>query len=131
MRCRRGLRIATARLGAVLLVAATTTTLSSCEQRITGPSLVLRLASPDRANDPTGVQVQHFADEVKLRSGGTIRIDPVWNVTPDGVTGWDQLVARGVASGTWDMGLVPGRAWDVLGDTGLRALTTPFLVTSS
>ena len=64
------------------------------------------------------------------RSGGSIRIDPVWDVTPDGAHNWDQTVARGVADGTWDMGLVPGRAWDVLGVDSLRALNTPFLITS-
>jgi TRAP-type C4-dicarboxylate transport system substrate-binding protein len=120
--------MAAPRLGAVVLIAATAGLLCSCEQRITAPSLVLRLASPDKATDATGVQIQHFAQEVHQRSGGTLRIDPVWDVTPAGTHGWDQIVARGVARGTWDMGLVPGRAWDELGVTRLRALNAPFLI---
>ena len=103
---------------------------TGCARQIAGPSLVLRLATPDRQVDATGPQVVHFAQEVARRSGGTIRIDPVWDVTPDGAHDWDQTVARGVADGTWDMGLVPGRAWDVLGVDSLRALNTPFLITS-
>src|SRR3954471_5398759 len=103
---------------------------TGCERQVSGPSLVLRLATPDKETDATGIQVDHFVDEVARRSGGTIPIDPAWDVTPDGTRGWDQTVARGVADGTWDMGLVPGRAWDELGVDSLRALNTPFLITS-
>jgi Bacterial extracellular solute-binding protein, family 7 len=103
---------------------------SGCERQISGPSIVLRLATPDKQTDPTGAAVEHFADQVAERSGGSIRIEPVWDVTPDGSVGWDQTVAKGVADGTWDMGLVPGRAWDVLGVDSLRPLNAPFLITN-
>ena len=118
------------RLAGALLVAVVAAGLTGCARQVAGPSLVLRLATPDRQTDATGPQVAHFAEEVARRSGGTIRIDPVWDVTPNGAHDWDQTVARGVADGTWDMGLVPGRAWDVLGVDSLRALNTPFLITS-
>jgi TRAP-type C4-dicarboxylate transport system substrate-binding protein len=116
-------------IGALLVLVAVAG-LTGCDRQVSGPSLVLRLATPDRETDPTGLQVSHFADEVRQLSGGAIRIEPVWDVTPNGAHDWDQTVARGVADGDWDMGLVPGRAWDVLGVTSLRALNTPFLVTS-
>jgi TRAP-type C4-dicarboxylate transport system substrate-binding protein len=118
------------RLAGALLVAVVAPGLTGCARQVAGPGLVLRLATPDRQVDATGPQVAHFAEEVARRSGGTIRIDPVWDVTPNGAHNWDQTVARGVAHGTWDMGLVPGRAWDVLGVDSLRALNTPFLITS-
>lgn len=118
------------RLAGALLVALIAAGLTGCARQIPGPSLVLRLATPDRQTDATGSQVAHFAEEVARRSSGAIRIDPVWDVTPDGAHDWDQTVARGVADGSWDMGLVPGRAWDVLGVDTLRALNTPFLVSS-
>ena len=119
-----------ARITAALMVAIVTSGISGCARHIDGPTLVLRLATPDRQTDPTGAMAEHFAEEVSNRSGGTIRIDPVWDVTPDGTVGWDQTVANGVANGTWEMGLVPGRAWDLLGVDSLRALNTPFLITS-
>jgi TRAP-type C4-dicarboxylate transport system substrate-binding protein len=118
------------RITAALLVALVATGVSGCERQVSGPTLVLRLATPDKQTDPTGPAVQHFAEEVAQLSGGTIRIDPMWDVTPDGAQGWDQTVAEGVARGTWEMGLVPGRAWDLLGVDSLRALNTPFLITN-
>src|SRR6478609_2741302 len=118
------------RVAGALLVAAVAAGLTGCARQIAGPSLVLRLATPDRQTDATGLQVSHFVEEVARRSGGSIRIDPVWDVTPDGAHDWDQTVARGVGDGTWEMGLVPGRAWDVLGVDSLRALNAPFVITS-
>ena len=118
------------RLAGSLLVAVVAAGLTGCARQVAGPSLVLQLATPDRQTDATGPQVAHFAEEVSRRSGGSIRIDPVWDVTQNGAHDWDQTVARGVAHGTWEMGLVPGRAWDVLGVDSLRALNTPFLITS-
>ncbi len=121
---------AVGRVAGALLLVMSAVGITGCARQVSGPVLVFRLATPDRQIDATGPQVSHFVHEVDLRSGGTIRIDPVWDVTPDGAHNWDQTVARGVADGTWDMGLVPGRAWDVLGVDTLRALNTPFLITS-
>jgi hypothetical protein len=58
-----------------------------------------------------------------------MRIDVVLDAD-HGALGWDQVIARGVAGGTWELGLVPGRAWDELGVDTLRALNAPFLVNS-
>src|SRR4051794_37035077 len=123
----------TGRSGAILLaliVVLGASGVAGCERQLSGPSLVLRLATTDSETQPTGIAVKRFVAEVAERSGGSIRIEPVWDVTPDGALGWDQTLARGVADGTWDMGLVPGRAFDVLGVDSLRALNTPFLITS-
>ena len=135
MRCRRIRRAAARRIrraaaGLVigLVPLLTAALLGGCGQQISGPVMVLRLASPDDARAATTfMQVQHFAQQVDSRTDGTIRIDVVLDADR-GAAGWDQLVARGVAAGTWDLGLVPGRAWDVLGVDSLRALSAPFLV---
>lgn len=107
--------------------------LAGCSKPTEKPGLVLTLASPDRASDATGQHIQHLADEVARLSEGAIRIDPQWDVTPDDIPthNWDQVVGARVANGTYDLGLVPGRAWDELGVTSLRALDTPFLINNS
>lgn len=103
---------------------------SSCAEPLNGPSLVLTLATPDQPGDPDALHVERFVDEVQRLSEGTIRIDPQWDAEPEGVHDWDQHVARSVADGEFDLALVPGRAWDELGVTTLRALDTPLFVTS-
>ena len=129
MRCGSPRRAA-ARLAIGLMAIGATCLPGACARQVTGPSLILRLASPDDGSDPTtSMQVEQFAGRVSALSHATIRIEPVLDADA-GALGWDQAVARGVAGGTWDLGLVPGRAWDVLGVTSLRALNTPFLVTS-
>ena len=127
MRCRPGRR-ATARTAIGSAALLTAGLLTGCGSKVAGPTLVLQLASPDEANvATTSMQVGHFAEQVAARSRGTIRIDIRLNVD-EGALGWDQIVAAGVADGTWDLGLVPGRAWDVLRVDSLRALSAPFLV---
>jgi TRAP-type C4-dicarboxylate transport system substrate-binding protein len=94
-----------------------------------GVPLTLTIATPDDQDRPAGKQILHFADEVQQRSGGRIRIEPVWNAAGEGATGWDQKVAHRVTAGDSDMALVATRAWDVLGVKSLTALNAPFLVT--
>ena len=119
-----------ARLTGALLVAVVAAGLTGCARQVTGPSLVLRLATPDRQTDATGPQVAHFAEEVSRRSGGSIRIDPVWDVTPDGApTGTGRWrAASPTGPGRWGWCLAgPGTSSAV---DSLRALNTPFLITS-
>ena len=106
-----------------------------CSQPVDGPILVLTLASPGRreteANGPC--HPTSSSREVDARSAGTMRIDVDWDVNiPKGsTTGSYQVVAhvrrrRHLRPRAW----CPARAWDVLGVTSLRALNTPFLVSS-
>lgn len=104
--------------------------LTGCGQAVSGPSLVLRLASPDKADDDTAAPIRHFVQEVDQRSGGTIRIEPVWDVAPPGVRAWDLVTAATVQSGRYELAFVPSRAFDELGVDSLRALSAPFLLTS-
>lgn len=124
-------------MGAARRIAATLLGLSvaggcvtGCAKSVDGPSVVLTLASPDAATEPNGPAINQFVREVEQRSGGTMQIDVAWDVTPEGVDDWDQAAAEKVADGTFDLGLVPTRAWDVLGVTSLQALNTPFLIDS-
>ena len=119
-----------ARVAGVVVPCATVLLFPGCSSQVSGPVLVLHLASPDKSTDDTAAPIEHFADEVDRRSGGTIRIEPVWDVTPEGVMDWDQVTARTVMDGTYELGLVPSRGFDVLGVKTLRALNTPFLITS-
>lgn len=89
--------------------------------------ITLRLATPDRAGFPGANLIAHFADDVRRRSHGTIRIVVTYNPTGD-VPQWDQHVAGLVRNGKFDLGQVPSRAWDVLGVHSMQALQAPFLL---
>ena len=117
-------------LVAGVVIGSSTLVLAGCSPQVTGPVLVLQLASPDKSSDETAAPIKHFADDVDRRSRGAIRIEPVWDVAPGHVRNWDQVTARSVIDGTHELGLVPSRAFDVLGINTLRALNTPFLITS-
>ena len=92
---------------------------------------VLRIGTQDDANVPTRAQIEEFALQVQDRSDGGLFIEPVYRAGGDEVRGWDQLVARRVVSGDLEMAVVPARAWDTEGVLAFRALSAPFLVTSS
>ena len=93
--------------------------------------VVLRIGTDDFLGRPAADQIEEFARQVKELSGGTVRIQPLWNAAGDtGDDDWDQKVARLVVAGELDMGLIPARAWDTEGVTTLRALNAPFLITS-
>lgn len=82
------------------------------------------------ATDPNAPLVQHFTEEVARLSQNTILIEPRWDVSPPGTRGWNLRAAAEVADGTYDLGLVPSRAFDELGVGSLQALTAPFLIQS-
>ena len=97
-----------------------------------GVPLTLRLGTPDRPSLPGGQAISEFADRVDQFSGGSIRIEPVFEAfegTADPRRS-DQVVAERVERGELDMGLVPARAFDALGVTSLQALQAPFLIDS-
>ena len=118
------------RVSAAVVFALLAGTLSACAEPVSGPVLVLTLASPDSEVQDTAVPIKHFAEEVERLSQGTIVVKPTFGVPPPGSSGWDQYTARAVADGEYDLGLVPSRAFDALGVDTLRALNTPFLIQS-
>lgn len=95
------------------------------------PAKVLRIGTQDDANVPTRGQIEEFARQVQDRSHGSLVIEPVFRAGGDQVRGWDQLVARRVVTGDLEMAVIPARTWDTEGVRSFRALSAPFLVTSS
>jgi TRAP-type C4-dicarboxylate transport system substrate-binding protein len=95
--------------------------------------VTLRLGTDDGDDSPTAPWIEAFAERVRALSDGALVVDPVFTaVDNDGTQppDWDQLVARKVADGGLEMGLIPARAWDVEGVLTLRPLSVPFLVES-
>ena len=96
-----------------------------------GPDVVLRVATNDGPDTPTGAAILAFARTVDDLSDGEIRVEPAWEAAGADPDDWDQAVAATVTSGENALGLIPTRAFDVLGVHSLQALQTPFLLTSS
>src|SRR6476469_11043305 len=86
--------------------------------------LTLRVGTDDDDGRPAGAQILEFAAQVADRSGGAITIEPTWHAAGEDIPNWDQAVAGLVTSGDLEMGLIPTRAWDMLGVTSLQALNT-------
>jgi TRAP-type C4-dicarboxylate transport system substrate-binding protein len=95
-----------------------------------GPSgpVVLRMATVN-ANLYFTPQVNYLVHRVEELSGGELRIDMVYKVGGFGPDSEQQMV-RGVAAGTFDLGFVGTRVFDMLGVTSFQALTAPMLVDS-
>ena len=95
-----------------------------------GAPVILRIGTDDTPGRPAAKQIEEFARQVQTLSAGTVRIEPVWQAAGQNPDDWDQKVARMVAGGELDMGMIPSRSWDTEGVTSLRALSAPFLITS-
>lgn len=104
---------------------------TGCAYEIVENPTVLRLGTAEDGQGPAGDQIEEFARQVETRSGGKLLIQPVWRAGGQELWDHDQAVARSVVSGELDMALVPSRTWDSEGILSLRALSAPFLVTSS
>ncbi len=91
--------------------------------------VTLTIVTPDFPGRLGADQVTDYARRVHELSEGTMRVDPVFDVLGPEVRQWDQRIARMVAGGELDMGLIPARAWDTEGVLSMRALHAPFLVT--
>jgi TRAP-type C4-dicarboxylate transport system substrate-binding protein len=95
-----------------------------------GAPITLRMGTNDGVVGTAALQIEEFARQVEELSGGTLRIEPVFEVVGQDGGDWDQQVARMVIRGELDLASVPARAWDIEGVTSLRALHAPFLVTT-
>jgi TRAP-type C4-dicarboxylate transport system substrate-binding protein len=95
-----------------------------------GRPLTLTIATDDPAGRRSGMVIQSFTNAVRELSGGRIRIKRVYQPNGGDSRAFDQRIARAVASGRYDLGVVPSRAWDTEGVTSLRALQAPFLIDS-
>jgi TRAP-type C4-dicarboxylate transport system substrate-binding protein len=129
---RRGACVAGALAFAVATAACTAMPSTANKAGGESRSITLTMGTADPEGRPATVQIREFASQVKQLSGGDLLIRPVFDAAADDPSpdGWDQAVARRVADGHIDLGLIPVRAWDTEGVTSLRALMTPFLIDS-
>lgn len=122
-------------LVAMALLAAACTDAGTADDTTTGapPSepVVLRIATNEGPDTPSGAAVVAFADAVDDLSDGALRVEPAWEAAGAAPDDWDQAVAETVMSGDNQLGYIPARAFDALGVHTLQALQTPFLLTTT
>jgi TRAP-type C4-dicarboxylate transport system substrate-binding protein len=97
-----------------------------------GGIVTLRLATDDDPEAAAGRQIEEFARQVRRLSEGRLRIHIGWRANGRGPhrRAFDQLTARKVIDGKYELALVPSRAWDVFGVRSLQAIQAPLLVNS-
>jgi TRAP-type C4-dicarboxylate transport system substrate-binding protein len=93
-----------------------------------GDLAVLRMAT---LNGEPGYnpQIDYLINRIKELSAGNVRIDMVYRVgefAPDA----EQQIVRGVADGTYDLGVVGTRIFDTLDVKSFEALSVPMLIDS-
>lgn len=124
-------------IAATAIVLGAATVLSGCSDDAVSkaggpkPPVTLTIGTDDSADRLAGTLIEEFARQVAEASDGTVVIEPVWRAAGENQADWDQKVARMVASGELDMGMIPARAWDTEGVATLQALHAPFLVDSN
>jgi len=93
--------------------------------------VVLRLGTGDPRGRPDTPVVERFADAVEELSGGSIRIEVVWEAggASSDPNGFEKGVVGLVQDGKLDLGWIAARAWDTVGVTSFQALQAPFLIT--
>ncbi|WP_345761328.1 hypothetical protein [Diaminobutyricibacter sp. McL0608] len=91
--------------------------------------VTLHVGTDDDVDAPAAKEILQYADDVHRLSDGAITILGAWHSAGD-TANWDQAVAQQVISGEVEMGLIPTRAWDMLGVTSLEPLNDPFLIQS-
>jgi TRAP-type C4-dicarboxylate transport system substrate-binding protein len=93
--------------------------------------VVLRLGTGDPRGRPDTPVVERFADAVEELSGGSIRIEVVWEAggASSDPNGFEKGVVGLVQDGKLDLGWIATRAWDTVGVKSFQALQAPFLIT--
>jgi TRAP-type C4-dicarboxylate transport system substrate-binding protein len=96
--------------------------------------VTLRLAIGDPPGRPASDDAEEFARQVDELSGGSLRVDLVWEaheqVVPEDDPYPGSALIRMLKDGQAEVGLVPDGYWTDFGVTSLQALKAPFLVTS-
>ena len=95
-----------------------------------GPVITLKLATSDQPGGPQASALEHFAQAVADQSAGRLRVQTTYAADGEHEAEFDQVVARRIQDGDFDLGIVPARSWNDLGVEGLRALQSPFLLDS-
>ena len=96
----------------------------------TASTTLLRLADSDNLDQPSVIPVEHFAAEVRKRSGGSLRVQIVFEAAGKSTPRVESKTIGMVKAGHYDIGVVGARAWDLSGDKSFRAIQAPFLIDS-
>ena len=92
--------------------------------------LVLRLANSNNSDQPDTDTIEHFAAQVRERSGGSLRIRITYLAAGSSSPYVETKTIDAVKRGRFDLGWIGARAWDLNGIKSFRALQAPFLITS-
>jgi TRAP-type C4-dicarboxylate transport system substrate-binding protein len=92
--------------------------------------VVLTLATDATEDGADARLLRYFGRAIAERSNGKLEVRMIY-AAASGATEFPELrVARMVRQGRFDLGWVGARSWDELGVRSMRALQTPFLITS-
>jgi TRAP-type C4-dicarboxylate transport system substrate-binding protein len=95
-----------------------------------GP-IAITVADSQPNSKPSNLPLAEFKRQVEKLSGGSITVTILTDASPDASPpGSDGPVIDKVKSGTFQMAVVPARAWSEAGVTSLKALQAPFLFES-
>ena len=95
-----------------------------------GP-IAITVADSQFPDKPSNLPLAEFKRQVETLSGGSMTVTILTNASPDGdPPGSDAPIIDKVRSGTFQMAVVPARAWSAAGVTSLKALQAPFLFES-
>ena len=92
--------------------------------------LVLRLANSNSGDQPGTDTIEHFAAQVRKRSGGAVRVQITYLAEGSATPYVETRTIDAVRRGRYDLGWIGARAWDLNGVKSFRALQAPFLITS-
>lgn len=92
--------------------------------------LVLRLANSNSGDQPGTDTIEHFAAQVRKRSGGAVRVQIIYLAAGSATPYVETRTINAVRRGRYDLGWIGARAWDLDGLKSFRALQAPFLITS-
>jgi TRAP-type C4-dicarboxylate transport system substrate-binding protein len=94
-----------------------------------GP-IAITIADSQPADKPSNRPLAEFKRQVEQLSGGTMIVTVKSEAVNDVAPGSDAAVIDRVRQGTFQMAVVPARAWSAAGVTSLKALQAPFLFES-
>ena len=92
--------------------------------------LVLRLADSNNSDQPDIDTIEHFAAQVRKRSGGAVRVQITFLAAGTASPYVETRTINAVRRGRYELGWIGARAWDLDGVKSFRALQAPFLITS-
>lgn len=91
---------------------------------------VVRLAAAEDAEQPESKHARYFASRVSELSGGSLRVQIVYDAAGEENAGYETRLARMVREGEFELGWIGARAWDRSGVKNFQALQAPFLVSN-